>query len=91
MRTIFEFSPENAKIVDWLAERGEFELPVPILELPDDSSWWGFRTAGQAVENATSLEPANFRRRTGLETSSLLKQASGVRTRAAHRNGTPII
>jgi hypothetical protein len=35
--TIFEFSVENAKIVDWLAERGEFELPVPISEQPDNN------------------------------------------------------
>ena len=26
---IFEFSAENAKIADWLAERGGFEPPVP--------------------------------------------------------------
>jgi len=26
MRTIFEFSAENAKIEDWVAERVEFEL-----------------------------------------------------------------
>ena len=29
MRTIFEFSADNAKIADWLAERGGFEPPVP--------------------------------------------------------------
>jgi len=37
MRTVFDFSAENAKIADCLAERSEFELAVPILEQPDDS------------------------------------------------------
>jgi hypothetical protein len=26
------------KTADWMVERSEFELPVPVLELPDDSS-----------------------------------------------------
>jgi hypothetical protein len=29
MRPIFDFSAENAKIVDWLAEKGGFEPPRP--------------------------------------------------------------
>ncbi len=37
MRTIFEFSAENAKSADWLAEGSEFEPPVPLSKLPDDS------------------------------------------------------
>jgi hypothetical protein len=45
MRTIFVFSAENLKKVDWLAERGEFELPVPICEPSDDSS------SGKALRN----------------------------------------
>jgi len=36
-RTIFEFSAENAKSADWLAERSGFELPVPLPKLSDDS------------------------------------------------------
>jgi hypothetical protein len=39
MRTIFELPGENAKIADWVAEKTEFELPVPVLKLPDDSFW----------------------------------------------------
>jgi hypothetical protein len=31
MRTIFDFSAENAKIADWLAEQNEFELAVRFL------------------------------------------------------------
>jgi hypothetical protein len=30
MRSIFDFSAENAKIADCLAERGGFEPPVPL-------------------------------------------------------------
>jgi hypothetical protein len=33
MRSIFDFSAENAEIADCLAEQDEFELPVPVLEL----------------------------------------------------------
>jgi hypothetical protein len=33
----------NPKIADCLPERNEFELPVPILELPDDSFQWWFQ------------------------------------------------
>jgi hypothetical protein len=41
VRGIFDFSAENAKIADWLAEQSEFELAVPILEQPDDSWLFG--------------------------------------------------
>jgi hypothetical protein len=34
---IFNFSTENAKIEDWLAERNGFELSVPVSKLADDS------------------------------------------------------
>jgi hypothetical protein len=47
MRTIFEFPAENAKIADCLAEQSEFELPVPILEQPDDS--WLFGSANEPL------------------------------------------
>jgi hypothetical protein len=30
-RSIFDFSAENAKITDWLAERTGFELAVPLV------------------------------------------------------------
>ena len=43
-RPIFDFSTKNAKIADWMAEQGEFELPVPILEQPDDSWLFGSTT-----------------------------------------------
>jgi hypothetical protein len=33
----------NPKIADCLPERNEFELPVPILELPHDSFEWWFQ------------------------------------------------
>lgn len=31
MRSIFDFSGENAKVANWLAERNGFELSVPIV------------------------------------------------------------
>jgi hypothetical protein len=37
MRPISQFSAANAKIADWLAEGGEFELPVLLLEPSDDN------------------------------------------------------
>jgi hypothetical protein len=36
-RGIFDFFAENAKIEDWLAEGGGFELSVPISKLAGDN------------------------------------------------------
>jgi hypothetical protein len=37
MRTLFEFPAENAKITDWLAERGGFKPPVSREVVPKEN------------------------------------------------------
>jgi hypothetical protein len=39
---------------DWVAERSEFELPVPLSKLPDDSTMLSFATSRRVVQRSHS-------------------------------------
>jgi hypothetical protein len=61
------FAEHNQKLTDWMVERGEFELPVPISEPPDDNMTSGSgapdevsgsreaQTAGRFIRSATTF------------------------------------